>query len=76
MNNAISLVVDSVVNKREAIRMVREEANAIIEQSELKAAGYDRGMFRDDDTTRSETIRQRTQFSVNIAFALASKFAD
>lgn len=72
----VARIVESVTSKREAVRLVREEANALIEQSERKARGFDRGMYRDDDTIRHETIRQRTAYSVDIAFALASKFAD
>ena len=74
-HSTIATIVAGVDTKREALRLVREEANLIIEQAERKARGFDRGMYRDDDTLCHETIRQRTAYSVGIAFALASKFA-
>ena len=72
----IAALVASVTTKREAIRIARIEANAIIAQRERQAHGYDRGLFRDDDTLRRETIEQTVAFSVSIAFALSSKFAN
>lgn len=72
----IAALVASVTTKREAIRIARAEANAIIAQRERQARGYDRGLFRDDDTLRRETIRQTIAFSVNVAFALSHKFSN
>lgn len=75
----MSITADTIAatftTRRAAIAAVRAEADYLIEQAERKARGFDRGMFRDDDTTRTETIRQRVAFSVAVSFALSARFA-
>lgn len=67
-------LVGEVTTKRQAIAWVKAEANAIIEQAERRAKGWDRDMFRDDDCFRYKTIEQRTRESVELSFALSKKF--
>lgn len=64
----------SGLTMRQAIREVKADANALIEQMERKARGWDTGAYRDDDTTRQETINQRIRGYVGNAFALSERF--
>lgn len=63
------------MTKRQAIAEARAEANAIIEQQTRRAQGWDRGVYRDDDTLRMSTIRESLQASAAHAFALSAQFA-
>lgn len=62
------------MNKRQAIKEVRDSANYLIYMAERKAKGYDRGMYRDDDTMRLSTIRQSIHAEVKHAYALCEQF--
>lgn len=64
-----------ITTRRQAIAAVRSEADALIEQAERRARGWDRGVYRDDDSRRDRTIRERTKLSVDFAFHLSAKFA-
>ena len=67
------------MTKRQAIRRVRECADALIEQAERRARGWDRGAWRDDvrpvDRNASNTIRANARFHVGVAFELSRRFA-
>ena len=69
-----------MMTKRQAIAEVRSEADAIIEQLERRAKGWDRGLWRDDmrnvDCNFSNTIGATIRRSVAHAFALSAQFAD
>lgn len=65
----------TVTTKRRAVAMVRENANALIEQLERRAKGWDRGFYRDDDTLQLWTIRQSIDLHVSESFALSAQFA-
>lgn len=71
--------MQKVMTKRQAIREVRECADALIEQSERRARGFDRGTWRDDvrpvDRNASNTIRANARFYVGVAFDLSRRFA-
>lgn len=62
------------MNKRQAIKECREEANAIIEQHERWAKGWDKGMFRDDDTEQLMGIAESIDCSVQYAFELSAMY--
>lgn len=68
------------MNRRQAIAEVRAEANALIEQLERRARGFDRGMWRDDvrtvDRNARNTIRATTHRSVAHAFELSARFSN
>lgn len=68
------------MNKRQAIAEVRAEANALIEQAERRAKGWDRGIWRDDrravDCNAHNTIRACTARSVKNAFDLSARFSE
>lgn len=68
-------IAATFTTRRAAIAAVRSEADYLIEQAERRARGMDRGMYRDDDTTRTETIRERIAFGSAVAFALSAAFA-
>lgn len=72
--------LDFITSKRAAIAAVREEANALIEQAERKARGFDRGMWRDDmrtvDCNARNTIRATVARSVAVAFELSARFSN
>ena len=57
--------------RREAIKWVREEANAIIAQNERLARGWDKGMYRDDDVLCDQSIRYTQAMRSLLGFALA-----
>lgn len=65
---------DYITTKRQAIAAVRAEANALIEQAERKAKGWDKGAYRDDDTLRHETIAYCGRQSSALAFELSARF--
>lgn len=69
-----------ITTKRAAIAAAREEANAIIEQAERRARGWDRGMWRDDvrpvDRNTGNTIRATVARGSAFAFALSARFAN
>ena len=75
----ITAVIESCPNRRTAIAWARSEADALIEQAERRAKGYDRGLWRDDcrpcDRARYNRIATVTHASVETAFALARRFA-
>ena len=75
----VRMVADTFTAKRAAIAAVRAEADALIEQAERRAKGYDRGLWRDDmrpvDCNASNTIRANTAFAVAVAFELSARFA-
>ena len=75
MLNKAQAIANLASSKREAIKWVREEANAIIEQAERQAKGYDKGMYRDDDITCNQSIRYSQAMHSMAAFALSTKFA-
>ena len=62
------------ITKRSAIREARAEADAIIEQLERRAKGWDKGAYRDDDTERYATIAQRLATSSAWAFHLSRMY--
>jgi hypothetical protein len=64
------------MTKRQAIAEARAEANAIIEQQERIARGWDRGAYRSDDTLRQWTIRETLAMHSAHAFALSAMFAE
>lgn len=76
----LAAVVASITTRRAAIAAVRAEANALIYQSERRAAGADRGAWRDDmravECNAHNTIAATTRQSVAVAFALSAKFSD
>lgn len=63
------------MNKRQAIKEVRECANAVIDQLERIAKGWDKGSHRDDmpevSRNASNTTRQLIRGHVGHAFELA-----
>lgn len=63
------------MTKREAIAAARAEADALIEQAERRAKGWDSGLYRSDDVYREVTIRERIAASVETAFYLSARFA-
>lgn len=63
------------MNKRQAIREAQQAANAVIEQRERQAKGWDTGLYRSDDTMRLWTIEQGVKMEVEYAFALSRQFA-
>ena len=63
------------LTRRQAIAEVRAEADYLIEQMTRKANGWDKGIYRDDDTLRAWTISQSIKNSVNNAFYLARIYA-
>jgi len=63
------------LTRRQAIAEVRAEADYLIEQMTRKANGWDKGIYRDDDTLRAWTINQSIRNSVSNAFYLASLYA-
>lgn len=75
----ISEIVASVTSRAVAIAYARAEANAIIEQLQRRADGWDQGAFRDDcrmvDRHPENKISECTYFSVSVAFALSRKFS-
>lgn len=74
------MLSDFITTKRAAIAAVREEANALIEQAERRARGFDRGMWRDDvrtvDRNSSNTIRATVARSVAFSFELSARFSN
>ena len=68
------------MNKRQAIKEVREAANAVIEQLERIAKGWDKGRHRSDmrevDRNSGNTIRQQMRDHVDHAFNLSRQFAE
>lgn len=68
------------MNKRQAIKEAREAANAVIEQLERIAKGWDKGSHRDDmrevDRNPNNTIRQQIRGHVDHAFALSRQFSE
>lgn len=70
------ILTAGIVTKRQAVAAVRDEANALIEQLERVAKGWDRGAYRADDTMRQTTIRERIRQSVECSFHLSAKFAE
>lgn len=75
----VSAFVDACPDARAAVRYAQQEANAVIEQAERRAKGYDKGAWRDDtrpvDRARYNRIDTRIHESVETAFALARRFA-
>lgn len=71
-------VLDAVTTKRAAIAVVRAEADALIEQAQRRAKGWDAGPWRDDlapgQRHMDNTIRANTRRSVYMAFALSERF--
>lgn len=63
------------MNKRQAIREAQQAADAVIEQRERQAKGWDKGLYRSDDTMRLWTIEQGVKMEVEHAFALSRQFA-
>lgn len=59
------------LTKRQAYRIVRECADAVIEQRTRQDKGWDKGRFRDNDVYRRWTIEQEIQFEVSCAFGVA-----
>lgn len=64
------------MTKRQAIAEVRAEANYLIYLAERKAAGWDKGAYRDDDTLRATPLRRDIRRAVARAFALSAQFAE
>ena len=68
----------SGLTMRQAIAHVRSEANALIEQMERKARGWDTGRWRDDmphaDRHATNTIRVTNLVRVTYAFGLSEEF--
>lgn len=76
MLNKASATAGLASSKREAIKWAREEANAIIDQAERQAKGWDKGMYRDDDVTcRGQSIRYTQAMHSMVGFALSARFA-
>lgn len=67
-------IADRVSTRRQAIAMVREEADWLIEQSQRRARGFDKGAYRDDDTDRTHTIEANAKLSVTVATMLSRAF--
>lgn len=67
------------MTRRQAIAHARAEADAIIEQNERRARGWDQGAWRDDmrpvERNAGNTIRATTQWSSDYAFSLSAQFA-
>lgn len=65
------------VTKREAIKQVRECADAIIEQQARRARGWDRGVYRDDvspaDRAYRLTISEHLEACSQIAFDIVAE---
>lgn len=72
--NEFEAIANTCANVTQAARWAREEANAIIEQLERRARGFDRGAFRDDDTRHIETIQQQMAWHSQMAFTLSERF--
>lgn len=68
----IALIARMPRSRRQAESWAREEADAIIEQLTRRAQGWDRGLYRDDDVRRTETIRERLAWHSQMAFALSA----
>lgn len=67
-----------MITKRQAIKEVRECANAAIEQMERQARGLDKGIYRDDQVDRSSihySIKAVMRRNSRYAFQLAAQFA-
>lgn len=68
------------LDKRRAVAEVRALADAVIEQAERRAKGWDRGAWRDDvrtvDRSTRNTIAVNTDVNVRRAFYLSAQFAD
>lgn len=68
------------MTKRQAIKEVRQAADAIIEQAERRAKGWDKGFWRDDerDCNRqpATTISRTIEWHVNYAFSVAHAYRD
>lgn len=71
----VATLAADITTRRAAIAAVRAEADALIEQGERRARGWDRGAYRDDDTLRAWTIRDSARLSSEFAFHLSAKFA-
>lgn len=69
----------TIATPRQAAAIVRDEADALIDQLTRRAKGYDRGAWRDDcrtiDRLPHNTIAAQMRESVAVAFALARRFA-
>lgn len=64
------------MTKRQAIAEVRAEADAIIEQLERVAKGWDKlHGFRADDTLCMWTVAERIEMGVANAFDLSRQYA-
>lgn len=63
------------MTKRQAIRQAQQEANALIDQLERLAKGWDKGAYRDDDTMRIWTVQETIDLHVNAVFSLSVQFA-
>ena len=64
-----------MLTKRQAIIETRKLADAVIEQLERKANGWDKGIYRDDDTTRQTGWRTVMHYNVQDAFRLSYEFS-
>lgn len=64
-----------MITKREAIKVVQACANSVIEQRERQAKGWDKGLYRDNDTFRTMTIEEGVDLDVAEAFRLSADFA-
>lgn len=64
-----------MMTKRQAIAEVRACADAVIEQRTRQAMGWDKGIYRDDDTLQWRTISQSVRANVQEAFRLSVNFA-
>lgn len=66
------------ITKRQAMREVRANADALIEQLERIAKGWDRGMYRSDtrdvDCVPHNSIRSRVRSYVSESFRLSAQF--
>jgi hypothetical protein len=62
------------MTKLQAINAAKNEANALIDQLERIAKGWDKGRYRDDDTLRMFTVQQGIQTHVQECFRLAIEF--
>jgi len=74
--NKATVTANLVSSRREAIKWVREEADAIIAQLERQAAGMDRGMYRDDDVHCDHSIRSTLLMHSLTAFALSRRYSN
>ena len=67
------------MTRRQAITEARDCANAVIEQLERHAKGWDRGMWRQDmrevDRNHRNTIRATVAMNVGRAFELSKEFS-